>query len=58
MYNIRGQGSYSISTSYKCGSCNDIGDNTLKVILVSIWTMISILLSVRGTVETVDKMVV
>ncbi|CAD8125569.1 unnamed protein product [Paramecium sonneborni] len=57
MYNIRGQGSYSVSTPYKCGSCNDIGDNTLKVILVSIWTMISIFLSVKGTVETVEKMV-
>ncbi|CAD8169765.1 unnamed protein product [Paramecium pentaurelia] len=57
MYNIRGQGSYSVSTPYKCGSCNDIGDNTLKVILVSVWTMISILISVKGTVETVDKMV-
>ncbi|CAD8164426.1 unnamed protein product [Paramecium octaurelia] len=57
IYNIRGQGAHSVSTSYKCGSCSNIGDNTIKVTLVSIWTMISIMLSVKGTVETVDKMI-
>ncbi|CAD8169725.1 unnamed protein product [Paramecium pentaurelia] len=57
IYNIRGQGSYSISSQYKCGSCNDIGDNTLKIILISVWTMISIFLSVKGTIQGVEKMV-
>ncbi|CAD8121080.1 unnamed protein product [Paramecium sonneborni] len=58
LYNIRGQGSFSVSTIYKCGDCQNIGDNTIKVILISIWTMISIFLSVKGTIETVNKFII
>ncbi|CAD8067418.1 unnamed protein product [Paramecium sonneborni] len=58
IYNVRGQGSFSVSTIYKCGDCNNVSSNTFKVILVSIWTMISILLSVKGTIETITKAVV
>ncbi|CAD8125630.1 unnamed protein product [Paramecium sonneborni] len=57
IYNIRGQGSFSVTTQYKCGSCQDVGDNTIKIILISLWTMISIFLSVRGTIQGVEKMI-
>ncbi|CAK84354.1 unnamed protein product (macronuclear) [Paramecium tetraurelia] len=57
IYNIRGQGSFSVSTQYKCGSCSNIGDNTIKIVLISVWTMISIFLSVKGTIQGVEKMV-
>ncbi|CAD8168810.1 unnamed protein product [Paramecium pentaurelia] len=57
IYNIRGQGSFSVSTIYKCGSCANIGDNATKIVLISIWTMISIFLSVKGTIETINKVI-
>ncbi|CAD8196346.1 unnamed protein product [Paramecium pentaurelia] len=55
IYNVRGNGQYSLSSLYKCGSCDNIGDNTIKIALISLWTMISILISVKGTVETANK---
>ncbi|CAD8126668.1 unnamed protein product [Paramecium sonneborni] len=57
VYNIEGKGSWSISGQYKCGSCDSIGDNTIKVALVSAWTIISIMLSVKSTMEMVENMV-
>ncbi|CAD8196278.1 unnamed protein product [Paramecium pentaurelia] len=55
IYDLRGEGKFSTSTIYKCGSCDNIGDNTLKIGLISLWTMISILISVKGTVDTANK---
>ncbi|CAD8187831.1 unnamed protein product [Paramecium pentaurelia] len=57
VYNIEGKGSWSMSGQYKCGSCDQIGDNTIKVALVSAWTIISIMLSVKSTMEMVENMV-
>ncbi|CAD8125007.1 unnamed protein product [Paramecium sonneborni] len=57
IYEIMGKGKWSVSAQYKCGSCNDVGDNTLKVVLISLWTLISIMLSVKSTMETVQNMV-
>ncbi|CAD8191360.1 unnamed protein product [Paramecium octaurelia] len=57
VYNIEGNGSWSMSGQYKCGSCDSIGDNTIKVALVSAWTIISIMLSVKSTMEMVENMV-
>lgn len=37
IYGIQNHGQWSISTQYKCGSCNDLGDNTMKVVLISAW---------------------
>ncbi|CAD8210964.1 unnamed protein product [Paramecium octaurelia] len=55
IYNVRGGGKFSTSALYKCGSCENIGDNTIKIGLISLWTMISILISVKGTVDTANK---
>ncbi|CAD8128511.1 unnamed protein product [Paramecium sonneborni] len=57
IYNVRGQGFFSITSSYKCGNCQEVGDNSIKISLISLWTMISIFLSVRGTIQGVEKIV-
>ncbi|CAD8108833.1 unnamed protein product [Paramecium primaurelia] len=57
IYNIMGDGQWSVSAQYKCGSCDDVGDNTLKVALISTWTLISIMLSVKSTMEAVNNMI-
>ncbi|CAK68383.1 unnamed protein product (macronuclear) [Paramecium tetraurelia] len=58
IYNIMGNGQWSVSAQYKCGSCNDVGDNSIKVALISTWTLISIMLSVKSTMEAVNNMII
>ncbi|CAD8194348.1 unnamed protein product [Paramecium pentaurelia] len=56
IYNIRGDGAYSISQKYKCGSCDDTKSNTLIIIGISLWTLISISISVKSTVEIIKQL--
>ncbi|CAD8095790.1 unnamed protein product [Paramecium primaurelia] len=42
IYNIRGDGAYSISQKYKCGSCDDTKSNTLIIIGISLCQSIQI----------------
>ncbi|CAK91844.1 unnamed protein product (macronuclear) [Paramecium tetraurelia] len=56
IYNTRGYGSYSISQKYKCGSCDDTDSNTLIIIAISLWTLISISISVKSTVEIIKQL--
>lgn len=51
LYNIRGDGPFSVSMIYKCGSCNDVGDNITKLVSISVWTIISIIMSVNSTLD-------
>ncbi|CAD8115627.1 unnamed protein product [Paramecium sonneborni] len=46
----RGQGRYSNSLEYSCGSCEDIQYNLVQIIGLSIWTLITIILSVKGAI--------
>ncbi|CAD8108887.1 unnamed protein product [Paramecium primaurelia] len=50
--NIRGQGKYSSAQQYTCGSCENIRFNLLQIIGFSIWTLITIVLSVKGAITT------
>ncbi|CAD8131161.1 unnamed protein product [Paramecium sonneborni] len=45
LYNSRGSGSYSVSSTYQCGSCDEIAYYVITIIFVSIWTLISTLMS-------------
>ncbi|CAD8200138.1 unnamed protein product [Paramecium octaurelia] len=56
IYNTRGDGSYSISQKYKCGSCDNTDSNTLIIIAISLWTLISISISVKSTVEIIKQL--
>ncbi|CAK72942.1 unnamed protein product (macronuclear) [Paramecium tetraurelia] len=58
LYNIRSQGSYSVSSKYSCGSCDQIAFNIISIILISLWTLISTLMSVSSTVEMIDEFVI
>ncbi|KAM3138602.1 hypothetical protein pb186bvf_009354 [Paramecium bursaria] len=58
LYNTRGNGSYAISGQFQCGSCADISINTISIAFIMLWTLISIFLSVKGTVENVDELVI
>jgi hypothetical protein len=42
---------------YKCGSCLNVGDNTLKIVFISLWTIISIFMSVRGSVDSIETLI-
>ncbi|CAD8119965.1 unnamed protein product [Paramecium sonneborni] len=51
LYNTRGDGEYSISQRFTCGSCQEIQKNTVIITLVSFWTLISVFISVQGTIK-------
>ncbi|CAK57244.1 unnamed protein product (macronuclear) [Paramecium tetraurelia] len=57
LYNIRGDGSYSVSSAYQCGNCDQIVDNVLTISLISIWTLISILISVLGNIRSIEELI-
>ncbi|CAD8108038.1 unnamed protein product [Paramecium primaurelia] len=50
LYNIRGDGQFSVSQEFHCGNCDQISYNILLTILISLWTILSVLLSVSSTV--------
>ncbi|CAD8134925.1 unnamed protein product [Paramecium pentaurelia] len=50
--NIRGDGSFSTAQEYSCGSCDDIRFNIVQIIAFSIWTLFTIVLSVKGAITT------
>ncbi|CAD8127415.1 unnamed protein product [Paramecium sonneborni] len=54
LYNLRGDGQFSTSTKYSCGSCTEKSKNSLIITAITIWTLISILISVRSTVELLN----
>ncbi|KAM3129390.1 hypothetical protein pb186bvf_018538 [Paramecium bursaria] len=58
LYNIRGEGSYAVSGQFQCNSCSNLSLNSLQIILIISWTLISILLSVKGTVDNVDELII
>ncbi|CAD8111451.1 unnamed protein product [Paramecium primaurelia] len=55
LYNIRGEGSFSLSEKYICGTCLDKGKNIMMIIGVIIMTMIFIFISVSGNIKTVEQ---
>ncbi|CAD8213410.1 unnamed protein product [Paramecium pentaurelia] len=57
LYNTRGDGEYSMSQKYACGSCQEKQKNVIIIICVSIWTLISILVSVQSNLKTIEKFV-
>ncbi|CAD8105541.1 unnamed protein product [Paramecium primaurelia] len=57
LYNSRGSGSYSVSSAYSCGSCDLIAYNVITIIFVSLWTLISTLMSVSSTIEMIEEFV-
>ncbi|CAD8092594.1 unnamed protein product [Paramecium primaurelia] len=50
--NIRGDGSFSTAQEYSCGSCDDISFNVVQIIAFSLWTLFTIVLSVKGAITT------
>ncbi|CAD8211891.1 unnamed protein product [Paramecium octaurelia] len=58
LYNVRGDGSYSLSSSYSCGSCDEIFGNVLTIFFISIWTLVSILMSVSSTVQMIEEFII
>ncbi|CAD8147103.1 unnamed protein product [Paramecium octaurelia] len=48
IWNIRGGGSFSTSQQYSCGSCDNVSYNLVQIIGFSIWSLITIVLSVKG----------
>ncbi|KAM3135852.1 hypothetical protein pb186bvf_012105 [Paramecium bursaria] len=57
LYNIMGSGPYALSGNYVCGSCESISGNGITIAAITLWTLISVLMSVRGTLEMVDQLI-
>lgn len=55
VYGIKWGTGYSIAEKYKCGKCDDSEKNTYIIIAMSIWTVISIMLSIKGTKEKLEN---
>ncbi|KAL4492983.1 hypothetical protein ABPG72_020762 [Tetrahymena utriculariae] len=45
---------YSHATDFTCGKCSQISDNIIKIVAISIWTIISIYLSASSSKELVQ----
>ncbi|CAD8126371.1 unnamed protein product [Paramecium sonneborni] len=58
LYNLRGEGHYSTSNKYQCSPCTDQELNSILISLISFWTIISALISVRGTVTLIEEMAI
>ncbi|CAD8125608.1 unnamed protein product [Paramecium sonneborni] len=54
IYNLRGDGYFSVNQQYSCGSCLDQQKNSIIITLVSIWTLVTILLSVTSTLKAIE----
>ncbi|CAD8213634.1 unnamed protein product [Paramecium octaurelia] len=55
LYNIRGDGSFSMNELYICGTCLDQGRNVIMIVGVIILTMIFIFISVSGNIKIVEQ---
>ncbi|CAK67884.1 unnamed protein product (macronuclear) [Paramecium tetraurelia] len=58
LYDIRGDGQFSTSTKYSCGSCTEKDKNSIIITAITLWTLISILISVKSTVELLKKVAI
>lgn len=58
LYNIRQSDNYFRSGLYNCSSCNKTIENLLTIVFISLWTLISILISVSSTVEMIDSFII
>lgn len=47
--------SYSVSSAYNCGPCEDATTNALKVAYANIITLVSMLLAVKGTIKLIQE---
>ena len=55
IYNQRGAGAYSLSSSYQCGPCSGTTEiNSLIIVGMSFFTLISICLSVKGSYKMLE----
>ncbi|CAD8161621.1 unnamed protein product [Paramecium pentaurelia] len=50
---LRGDGKYSISGPYQCGTCTDQQLNLFSIIGISVWTLLTILIAAKNTVTIV-----
>ncbi|CAD8200405.1 unnamed protein product [Paramecium octaurelia] len=55
LYNTRGDGEFSVGQRFVCGSCQETQRNTLIITLVSFWTLISVFISVQGTIKAAQN---
>ncbi|CAK58254.1 unnamed protein product (macronuclear) [Paramecium tetraurelia] len=57
LYDIRGNGQFSVSQDFQCGNCDQISYNIFITILISLWTLLSVLLSVSSTVAVMKDFI-
>ncbi|CAD8136644.1 unnamed protein product [Paramecium pentaurelia] len=57
LYNIRGQGYFSIGQAYNCSSCQQVAKNIINIVLVVLWTLLSLFISVTSTVQMIEEFI-
>ncbi|CAK55869.1 unnamed protein product (macronuclear) [Paramecium tetraurelia] len=57
LYNIRGQGYFSISQAYGCSGCEQVAKNIINIVLVVLWTLLSLFISVTSTVQMIEEFI-
>ncbi|CAK55664.1 unnamed protein product (macronuclear) [Paramecium tetraurelia] len=55
LYNIQGDGSFSLYQQYQCSSCEDMAANIATIGFVLIWTLLSVFLSVNSTIKLIEE---
>ncbi|CAD8048507.1 unnamed protein product [Paramecium sonneborni] len=57
LYNIRGQGYFSVGQAYSCSSCEEVARNIINIILVILWTLLSLFISVSSTIQMIEEFI-
>ncbi|CAD8208889.1 unnamed protein product [Paramecium pentaurelia] len=55
IYDTRGEGSFSVVGRYSCGTCQNKYQNIVLIIGIIIITLIFLLISVKGTLNSIDE---
>ncbi|CAD8192651.1 unnamed protein product [Paramecium pentaurelia] len=55
LYNTRGDGSYSISSQYNCGSCEDVKWNIIIIVIIALFTLTLGIITVKSNADDTDS---
>ncbi|CAD8203150.1 unnamed protein product [Paramecium octaurelia] len=55
LYNTRGDGSYSVSSQYNCGSCADVKWNIIIIVIIALFTLVLGIITVKSNADDTDS---
>lgn len=48
---------YSMAGDFKCGKCQEVSGNVIKIIAISIWTLLSMAFAVKSSISMIRTIV-